>query len=165
MANNRLSMRKITEALRLHFEHDDRTNREIAQAIGISPTTVGQYLRRAREVGITYPLPEGLDDAAIEFRLFPPVVLADIIQLEPDWIWVHQEMRRKSVTLDLLWQEYKSQHPDSYRYSWFCEHYRQWAGKLSVSMRQTHTTGEKLFVDYAGQTLSIAVPKNKDMIS
>lgn len=154
MANNRLSMRKITEALRLHFEHD-RTNREIAQAIGTSPTTVGQYLRRAREAGFAYPLPEGLDDAAIETRLFPPVVSADVIRFEPDWTWVHREMRRKSVTLDLLWQEYKAEHPDGYRYSWFCERYRQWSGKLSVSMRQTHTPGEKLFVDYVGQTLPI----------
>ena len=154
MANNRLSMRKITEALRLHFEHD-RTNREIAQAIGTSPTTVGQYLRRAREAGFAYPLPEGLDDAAIETRLFPPVVSADVVRFEPDWAWVHREMRRKSVTLDLLWQEYKAEHPDGYRYSWFCERYRQWSGKLSVSMRQTHTPGEKLFVDYVGQTLPI----------
>lgn len=68
---------------------------------------------------------------------------------------MHRELRKKSVTLDLLWQEYKADHPDGYRYSWFCEHYRQWAGKLSVSMRQTHTPGEKLFVDYAGQTLPI----------
>ena len=109
-------MRKITETLRLHFEHD-RTNREIAQAIGISPTTVGQYLRRAREVGMTYPLPEGLDDADIEFRLFPPVVSADVVRLEPDWAEVHREMRKKSVTLDLLWQEYKAQYPDGYRLS------------------------------------------------
>jgi len=147
-------MRKITEALRLHYEHD-RTNREIAQAIGTSPTTVGQYLRRAREAGIAYPLPEGLDDGAIESRLFPPVVSVDVVRVEPDWALVHREMRRKSVTLDLLWQEYKAEHPDGYRYSWFCEHYRKWAGKLSVSMRQTHTPGEKLFVDYVGQTLPI----------
>ena len=154
MANNRLSMRKITEALRLHFEHN-RTNREIAQAIGVSPTTIGMYLRRAREAGIGYPLPEGVDDASIETRLFPPAVPVNVIRLTPDWVNVHQEMRKKSVTLDLLWQEYKAEHPDGYRYSWFCEHYRQWAGKLSVTMRQTHTPGEKLFVDYVGQTLSI----------
>ena len=154
MANNRLSMRKITEALRLHFEHN-RTNREIAQAIGVSPTTIGMYLRRAREAGIGYPLPEGVDDASIETRLFPPAVPVNVIRLTPDWVNVHQEMRKKSVTLDLLWQEYKAEHPDGYRYSWFCEHYRQWAGKLSVIMRQTHTPGEKLFVDYVGQTLSI----------
>lgn len=158
MANNRLSMRKIIEALRLHVEHN-RTNREIAQAIGVSPTTVGQYLRRAREAGLSYPLPDDLADDAIELRLFPPVVVSkDVVRNTPDWALVHQEMRKKHVTLDLLWQEYKAQHPDGYRYSWFCEHYRKWVGKLSVSMRQTHTPGEKLFVDYTGQTLAIIDP-------
>jgi DNA-binding transcriptional ArsR family regulator len=116
MANNRLSMRKITEALRLHFEHN-HTNREIAQAIGVSPTTIGMYLRRAREAGIGYPLPEGVDDASIETHLFPPAVPVNVIRLTPDWVKVHQEMRKKSVTLDLLWQEYKAEHPDGYRYS------------------------------------------------
>lgn len=140
MANNRLSMRKITEALRLHFEHN-RTNREIAQAIGTSPTTVGQYLRRAREAGIAYPLPEGLDDTAIESRLFPPVVSADVVRFEPDWTWVHREMRRKSVTLDLLWQEYKAEHPDGYRYSWFCERYLRIPRKLDTHSTANWTVG------------------------
>src|SRR5690606_17334422 len=115
MTNNRLSMRKITETLRLHFECG-RSNREISRAIGASPT---------------------------------------VVRSEPDWVWAHREMRKKSVTLELLWQEYKAAHPDGYQYSWFCERYRQWVGKLSVTMRQTHTPGEKLFVDYAGQTLQI----------
>ena len=154
MANSRLSMRKITEALRLHHECN-RSRREIARAIGASPTTVGQYLRRAGEAGIGYPLPVGLDEAALESRLFPSVLPAEAVRAEPDWAAVHRELRRKSVTLDLLWQEYKADHPDGYRYSWFCIHYRRWAGKLSVSLRQTHTPGEKLFVDYAGQTLPI----------
>ena len=85
-------------------------------------------------------------------------VLAALVQVMPpvsDWAWVHREIRKKSVTLDLLWQEYKADHSDGYLYSWFCDHYRQWAGKLSVSMRQTHTPGEKLFVDYVGETLPI----------
>ena len=154
MANNRLSMRKITEALRLYHEHQ-RSHREIARAIGTSATTVGQYLRRASQADIGYPLPEGLDEATLESRLFPPMVSPDVVRPEPDWARVHQEMRKKSVTLDLLWQEYKADHPEGYRYSWFCKHYQQWAGKLSVSLRQTHPPGEKLFVDYAGQTLPV----------
>lgn len=154
MANNRLSMRKITEVLRLYHECS-RSHREIATAIGSSPTTVGNYLRRAQQAGITYPLPAGITDDEINARLFPPLLPADIVRSEPDWQWVHRELRKKSVTLDLLWQEYKSDHPDGYRYSWFCEQYRTWAGRLPVTMRQTHTPGEKLFVDYAGQTVPI----------
>src|SRR5690606_12116075 len=154
MTNNRLSMRKITETLRLHFECG-RSNREISRAIGASPTTVCDYLRRAKAAGLSYPLPEGMGDLALERRLFPPVVPSDVVRSEPDWVWAHREMRKKSVTLELLWQEYKAAHPDGYQYSWFCGRYRQWVGKLSVTMRQTHTPGEKLFVDYAGQTLQI----------
>jgi len=147
-------MRKITETLRLHYECG-RTHREISRAIGASPTTVGDYLRRAKVAGLSYPLPDGLDESALELRLFPPVVPSDVVRPEPDWVWAHREMRKKSVTLELLWQEYKAAHSDGYQYSWFCERYRQWVGKLSVTMRQTHTPGEKLFVDYAGQTLPI----------
>jgi len=147
-------MRKITETLRLHFECG-RSNREISRAIGASPTTVCDYLRRAKAAGLGYPLPDGLDEQALERRLFPPIVPADVIRPEPDWVWAHREMRKKSVTLELLWQEYKAAHPDGYQYSWFCERYRQWVGKLSVILRQTHTPGERLFVDYAGQTLPV----------
>lgn len=154
MANNRLSMRKITEVLRLYHECG-RTLREISRATGASPTTVGDYLRRAKAAGLSYPLPVGLDDAAIELKLFPPQVPSNVVRPEPDWVWAHREMGKKSVTLELLWQEYKAEHPDGYQYSWFCERYRQCAGRLPLTMRQTHTPGEKLFVDYAGQTLPI----------
>ena len=77
---------------------------------------------------------------------------------KPEWADVHRELRRKGVTLDLLWQEHKTEHPDGYLYSSFCAHYRQWVGRLSVSMRQTHAPGEKLFVDYAGPTVPIIDP-------
>lgn len=150
-------MRKIIETLRLHFEYR-RTNREISRAIGASPTTVCDYLRRAKAAGLSYPLPSGMDERTLELRLFPVTVSTDVVRPEPDWTWVHCELRKKSVTLELLWQEYKAAHPDGYQYSWFCACYRQWAGKLSVTMRQTHTPGEKLFVDYAGQTLPIIDP-------
>ena len=147
MANSRLSMRKITEALRLHHECN-RSRREIARAIGASPTTVGQHLRRAGEAGIGYPLPDGLDGADLECRLFPSVPPADLIRTEPDWAAVHRELRRKSVTLDLLWQEYKADHPDGYRYSWFCIHYRQhpqgvrrWVPRCYADLARHHAAG------------------------
>lgn len=96
-----------------------------------------------------------MTDDEINARLFPPLSPPDIIRSEPDWTWVHRELRKKSVTLDLLWQEYKADHPDGYRYSWFCKQYRTRVGKLLVTMRQTHVPGEKLLVDYVGQTLPI----------
>ena len=80
-------MRKTTEALPLHHECN-RSHREIASAIGASPTTVSQYLRCASEAGIGYPLPDGLDETSLEFRLFPPVLSAEVVRSEPDWTWV-----------------------------------------------------------------------------
>ena len=94
--------------------------------------------------------------SALERLLFPaasPHALAT--PLAPDWAQVHHELKRKGVTLWLLWQEYKAAVPEGFQYSWFCQAYRAWAGKLDVVMRQSHRAGEKLFVDYAGQTLPI----------
>ena len=157
MAFSRLPMRKILEVLRLHHE-SRRSHREIARAVVASPTTVGEILRRAKLAGIGYPLPSSLTETAVEAALYPPPAPSSNKRPEPDWAAVHRELRRKGVTLDLLWQEYKAEHPGGYQYSRFCQHYRGWAGRLSVSMRQTHTPGEKLFVDYAGPTVAITDP-------
>lgn len=150
-------MRKIFEVLRLSVA-DGRSHREIARAIIASPTTVGEILRRAKLAGLTYPLPAGMSEAAVEGLLYPPSAPSKTQRPEPDWASVHRELRRKGVTLDLLWQEYKGEHPDGYQYSSFCDHYRVWAGRLSVSLRQTHAPGEKLFVDYAGPTVPVTEP-------
>ena len=157
MANVRLFMRKIIEVLRLHHE-GGRSHREIARVVGTSPTTVGEILRRAKQCGLSYPLPEGMSERGLEAQLYPPATASNRTRPEPDWPAVHREMRRKGVTLDLLWQEHKTEHPDGYRYSGFCAHYRQWVGQLSVSLRQTHAPGEKLFVDYAGPTVPVIDP-------
>lgn len=157
-------MRKIAEVLRLHHECG-RSQREIAVAVGASPTTVGEYLRRAKSAGIGHPLPAGIDDTVLQAKLFPPPLPNTMARPEPDWATVHRELARKHVTLDLLWQEYKAEHPDGYRYSAFCQRYREWSGKLTVSMRQTHPPGEKLFVDYAGTTLSVIDPDTGEIRS
>jgi len=154
MANNRLSMRKITEVFRLYFEHS-RSKREIARIIGVSPSTVADYLYRAKQAGLSHPLPPDMDDATLERRLFPPSEPSTVQRPAPDWAVVHAALRRKGVTLDLLWQEYKAEQTDGFQYSAFCEHYRRWRQNLSLSMRQTHTPGEKLFIDYAGPTVEI----------
>ena len=116
MAYSRLSMRKIFEVLRLSVA-DGRSHREIARAIIASPTTVGEILRRAKLAGLTYPLPSGLSEAAVEALLYPPSAPSRALRPEPDWAGVHRELRRKGVTLDLLWQEYKGEHPEGYQYS------------------------------------------------
>lgn len=157
MANSRLSMRKIVEVLRLYHE-SGRSHREIARLVSASPTTVGEILRRAKQCGVTYPLPEDVSEIGLEAQLYPPAAASNRTRPKPEWPAIHREMRRKGVTLDLLWQEHKTEHPDGYLYSSFCAHYRQWVGRLSLSMRQTHAPGEKLFVDYAGPTVSIIDP-------
>jgi transposase len=148
-------MRKIREVLRLKWDKG-LSNRQIAKACGIGRPTVAEYLRRAADAGLAWPLPTGLDEVALERQLFPPPPsLPAQARGVPDWSVVHQERRHKGVTLFLLWQEYRETRPEGYQYSWFCEHYRAWRGKLDVVMRQDHRAGEKLFVDYAGQTVPV----------
>ena len=142
-------MRKIAEVLRLHHECSS-SQRDIALAVGVSPTTVGEYVRRAKSAGIGYPLPAGMNETTLQAKLFPARPAIKAAPPDPDWAIIHQELARKHVTRELLWQEYKAEHPEGYRYSAFCERYRAWAGKLAVSMRQTHRPGEKLFVDQLG---------------
>ena len=155
MAFKRLSMRKIQRVLRLFFEAG-LSIRAIARSVQASPSTVGDYIRRAKTAGLSWPLPEALDEPALEARLFPVApVEPDVERAIPDWAQVHTERRRKGVTLALLWQEYKAEHPEGLQYSQFCERYRVWRQRLDVVMRQTHRAGERLFVDYAGQCVPV----------
>ncbi len=147
-------MRKIREVLRLYFAAA-LSIRAIARSLGTSPSTVGDYLRRAKVAGLSWPVPESVDDTGLERRLFPAPPSSRAERPLPDWSEVHRELRRKSVTLSLLWQEYKETHPEGLQYSRFCEQYRAWAAKLDLVMRQEHRAGEKLFVDYAGQTVPV----------
>jgi transposase len=148
-------MRKIEEVLRLKWQ-EQRSAREIARSVGIGRTTVAQYLARAAAEGLSWPLPDGLDAAALERRLFGDAEQKLPGQrVAPDWQAVHRELRGKGVTLALLWQEYRERHPDGWQYSQFCAHYRDWRGRLDIVMRQTHRVGEKLFVDYAGHTAAV----------
>jgi transposase len=158
VAAERLSMRKIEEVLRLKWEQG-LTNRTIAKSLSIARSTVGEYLRRAKNGGLGWPLPADLDEAELERRLFPPApVVPAGSRLLPDWTAIHGELKRKGVTLFLLWEEYKQANPEGYQYSWFCKQYGSWAEKLDLVMRQQHRAGEKLFVDYAGQTVPVVDP-------
>ena len=155
MAQKRLSMRKIRELLRLKYECR-RSHREIAASLGLAHSTVSEYLRRAAEAGVSWPVPEEFDDERLEAALFPPWPPSRVPRPEPDWGWVHRELRRhKGVTLQLLWLEYKEAHPNGYQYSRFCERYRGWRDGLDVVLRQPYRAGEKAFVDYAGPTVEV----------
>jgi transposase len=96
-----------------------------------------------------------MDDSRLEELLYPVPVSRASEPATPDWVVVHTELKRKGVTLQLLWEEYKERHAYGWQYSWFCGHYQEYAKKLNPSMRQAHKAGEKLFVDYAGQTVPI----------
>jgi transposase len=163
MPAERLSMRKIREVLRLSWG-GKLSGRDVARGCGLGRTTVREYLARALRAGLSWPLPENLTDADLERLLFAPLVSASHeARPLPDWKAIHEELRRKGVTLFLLWEEYKASYPDGYEYSRFCELYRQWAGKLPVWMRQDHKAGEKLFVDYAGMTMPVTHPKTGEI--
>ena len=155
MAQKRLSMRKIRDVLRLKYGLG-RSHREIAAILRISHSTVGSYVRRAREAGVSWPLPDELDDRRLEAALYPPTPPSRVRRPEPDWARVHRELaRHKGVTLQLLWLEYREAHPDGYQYSRFCDRYREWRGHLDVVLRQVYRAGEKAFVDYAGSTVDV----------
>jgi transposase len=148
-------MRKIKEILRLRFEVG-LPLRQIARSCGLGKTTVSECLARFEGAGLGWPAAAQLDEARLEAKLYPPaVVVPAVARTLPDWAAIHRELRRKGVTLTLLWHEYRAVYPDGFGYSWFCEHYAVWAGQLDVVMRQEHRAGEKLFVDYAGQTVEV----------
>ena len=155
MPAERLSMRKVREVLRLRHA-SGASVRMIARSVGVGHTTVAEYLRRAAVLGITWPVPAALDDVALERRLFAPAGFHPVpTRAMPDWNHVHAELRRRGVTLLLLWEEYRAEQPDGYGYSRFCDLYIDWRRGISATMRQTHVAGEKLFVDYAGDTVPV----------
>jgi transposase len=158
MPAERLSMRKIRDVLRLTHALG-MSRRLVGEATGIGKTAVGEYVRRAAVAGLDWPIPDEIDDAELERRLFPPPDAASSTsRTEPDWSYNHAELKRRGVTLALLWQEYRAEHAQGYAYSWFCERYSDWRNCISPTMRQTHLAGEKLFVDWAGDTMPVFDP-------
>lgn len=167
MANKRLSMRKIREILRL--KHDSGlTNRQIGLSLNISPGTVCNHLNDAKAAGISWPLPEELTDTALEEQIYGKAISASTRKryAVPDWEYVYKELKKKSVTKQLLWQEYREQNAEHYySYSQFCSSFNNWCKTKDLSMRQIHKNGEKLFVDYAGQTVPIINPDTGEEVA
>lgn len=155
MAQERLTLRKIREILRLKWDKG-LSNRTIARSCRTSHSTVGEYVKRAEMAGLKWPLPEDIDDEKLAELLFPRTGQEKQQAIPiPDWDKVHTELRRKGVTLQLLWNEYIEKHPEGYCYSQFCALYRGWAKKLNPTMRLNHKAGETIYIDYAGQTVPV----------
>jgi transposase len=154
MPTNRITMRRIRETLRLHLQAGLSYN-EVGRALKISKSVVGKYVSLARVAGVDWAVAQTLTDDELEDRLYRPPLPRSSYQLTPDFAAVHQELKRPGVTLQLLWEEYAAANELAYRYTSFCVKYRAWAQCLKRSMRQTHLAGEKLFVDYAGQTVPL----------
>jgi transposase len=146
----------IREMLRLKYE-GGATERAIARSLGIARSTVALTLERAAAAKLFWPLPATLTDRVLEATLYASVGAprGGRRKVEPDWTHVHRELRRPGVTLMLLWEEYRASEPGGYSYSRWCELYRAWEGRLSPTMRQSHPAGERMFVDYAGQTVEL----------
>jgi transposase len=149
-------MRRIREILRLK-NACGATDRAVARSLGIARSTVALTLERVAAAGLEWPLAETLTDRVLEAVLYAGSDnrQGSRLKVEPDWTQVHRELRRPGVTLMLLWEEYRAVEPGGYGYSRWCELYRAWEGRLSPTMRQSHPAGERLFVDYAGQTVEI----------
>jgi transposase len=153
MPGPRLPMRRIRDVLRLSAA--GMSKRQIAASLGVSATAAGECIRRARRAGLAWPLPDELSDEELERRLYPLPTAAKDRRPRPDWAAIYRELRRPGVTLQLLWEEHRAVHSDGYGYSRFCELYRAWEARLSPTMRQNHIAGERMFVDYAGTTLTV----------
>ena len=165
MPSKRKAMRQIKEVLRLKFEAR-LSHERIAAACGVSKGAVTKYVKRAIEVGLGWPLPPETDDAALEALLFAHPAAPAGGYAAPPFAHIHQELKRKGVTLMLLWEEYVAAHPEgAYRYSQFCWHYGRFRDRLKRSMRQVHRAGDKLFIDYSGDTLPIIDAASGEMRS
>ena len=156
MPTERVAMRRVREMMRL-VRDGAVPAREVARRLGVAPSTVRLMLHRFDGSGLPWPLPLDMTDAALEARLYGPAGTkqGQRRRPEPDWPALRRELKRKHVTLQILWDEYIAADPNGYRYSRFCELYRAWEARLPVTMRQTHLGGEKLFVDWAGDTVPV----------
>jgi transposase len=149
-------MRQVKEILRMKYSLG-MSVRQIARSLGLSTGVVCKYLRRAEAKGWSWPLTAEVDESTGLQDLGPARAGGDTHGVPwPDFAQVHQELKRKGVTRQLLWQEYRERYAgEGLSYAHFCLLYRQWRARLKRSLRQTHVAGEKVFVDYCGPTVPV----------
>src|SRR5262249_48086782 len=123
-----------------------------------------ECLQRAGRAGLRWPIPDELDDATLELRLYPPAASSKVQRPLPEWASIHRELKQPGVTLLLLWEEDRGRHPGGLGYSRFCEIYQAWKGRLAPTMRQHHIAGERMFVDYSGKKPHLVDPTTGELI-
>ena len=157
-------MRTIKECLRLKLDCG-LSHERVGRALGLSKGVVSKYVSRAQAAGLDWPTLASMEEAEIAARLCTSVPAVRGARATIDLPTVHRELRRKGMTLQLLWQEYREAHAaqPAYQYTQFCQHYHDYAQSLRRSMRQLHRAGEKLFIDYAGQTVPLVNPQTGEM--
>lgn len=156
MATRRLKMKRIKELLAMYFRQV-LSYREIGRQLGLSKSSVQNCVARYEVSGLTPEDLAGLDEEELAKRLYAPAK-PGVERPMPDFSHVQREMRRKGVTLQLLWKEYRSEHPDGLGLTQFCRHFKHWSHKLEPVMRQIHKAGEKAFVDWSGDGVPVVDP-------
>jgi len=151
-------MRSVKEVLRQKWVLK-KSHREVARSLAISAGAVGSVMVRVAELGLSWEAVKELSEEELEQRLYGPRAAPGAQRPLPDPVYIHNERKKTGVTLELLHLEYLEQHPDGYRYTQFCEHYREWCARHRLSMRQVHRGGEKLFVDYSGKKPHLVDPR------
>lgn len=162
MPAERLSMRKLREILRLHFENK-LSARAVARSCNTSSSTVLSYIHRAEVAKLNWPLSSAIDDTALEKLLFPTEHAPVRTRPDPDWALVHRELQKKHVTKLLVCQEYREANADGMQYSHFCDRYNRWHERLGLVMRRDHKAGERVFVDFSGDGISIIDPRTGEV--
>ena len=163
MAMERIPVRKIKETLRLRHACK-LSQRQVAGAVRVAPSTVSDYLKRAKTAGLSWPLPEDLDDDSLERLLFvQPERSSGRGHPDARLERGHAELSEKGVTRQLLWEEYIDEHADGYSYSRFCELYREWAKQLNPTMRFDHKAGERAYIDFPGLTMAYIDPETREV--
>ena len=141
-------MRKIKKVIELYC-NTSLSNRDIERASQLPSSTVNDYIKRFKGSTLTFSELSDLNESEVYQKLFSEPVKPRG-KTKPDFAKINQELRKKNITRQLLWEEYKEQLPEGMGYTQFCYHLSEWQKKLNVSMRQIHKAGEKLFVDYSG---------------
>jgi transposase len=159
----RLPMHRIREILRLRWVLGLGV-RQAACAAGVGRSVVSKTSTRAERAGLSWTAVEALSDTELERKLYGEPQPSAAGRAEPDPVYIHTELRRPGVTLELLHLEYLQAHPDGYRYTAYCDRYRQWQKKRGVWMRQVHHAGDKSFVDYSGKRPSVTDPQTGERV-